>query len=133
MGSLVCNLPWLLSRGHSLTHTHTHTRRAHLASEKKETTHRPPPLSSIAVIITHPPPQLLDSVRADGGRITVRLMNAVVDACRKGRQWEKALEMLEYMRSTGVTPDDFTFTAAIAACRQGGQWDKVSGIGGCAE
>lgn len=55
----------------------------------------------------------------------MRLMNAVVDACRKGQQWEKALEMLEDMRRHGITPDDFTYTAAIAACRQGGQWDKV--------
>lgn len=70
-------------------------------------------------------PQLLHTLRADGGRTTVRLMNAVVDACRKGQQWEKALEMLDDMRRQGLTPDDFTYTAAIAACRQGRQWDKV--------
>lgn len=70
--------------------------------------------------------QLLERLRKDGGPTTVRLMNAVVDACRKGKQWEKALEMLADMKEHGVTPDDFTYTAAIAACRQGRQWDKVN-------
>lgn len=76
-------------------------------------------------------PQLLDGLRTDGGRTTLRLMNAVVDACRKGRQWEKALEKLSEMKGLGVVPDDFTYTAAIAACRQGRQWDKVWVCGLC--
>lgn len=59
--------------------------------------------------------------------MTVRVMNAVVEACRKGRQWEKAVEVLEDMHLHGVTPDKFTYTSAIAACRQGAQWDKVGG------
>lgn len=74
--------------------------------------------------------QLLQRLRAEGGRPNVRLMNAVVEACRKGRQWEKALEILAEMKELGVTPDYFTYSAAITACRQGGQWEKVGRGGG---
>lgn len=123
------NAPIHTQNSSALALIHTPAGVAFLPSKTtRRKTKTAPPLPLLSSHKSNRPPhlpQLLHTLRADGGRTTVRLMNAVVDACRKGQQWEKALEMLDDMRRQGLTPDDFTYTAAIAACRQGRQWDKV--------
>ena len=45
--------------------------------------------------------------------------------CSKGKQWEKALALLEEMPSKWLTPDVISLSAAISACGEGKQWEKA--------
>ena len=51
--------------------------------------------------------------------------SAVISACEKGGQWEKALEVFASMDSNGVSPNDITYCAVISACEKGRQWEKA--------
>ena len=44
--------------------------------------------------------------------------SAAISACEKGGQWERALSLLEDIKSRGVEPDVISFSAAISACEQ---------------
>jgi pentatricopeptide repeat protein len=50
---------------------------------------------------------------------------AAIDACAKGRMWQRALELLDEMEKNGVTPNAITYSVAITACGNGGQWEKA--------
>jgi pentatricopeptide repeat domain-containing protein 1 len=48
--------------------------------------------------------------------------NALISACEKGGQWERAVEVFEEMKAAGVKPDVITYSALITACEKGAQW-----------
>lgn len=54
-------------------------------------------------------------------------MNAVVDACLEGRQWERALELLDELRGSGVAPDQVTYQVLLAGLGQQRppQWEQA--------
>ena len=43
--------------------------------------------------------------------------NAAVAVCAEGRQWQRALRLLEDMKRLALRPDVFTYSSAVAACR----------------
>eukprot|EP00613_Pedinella_sp_CCMP2098_P060822 CAMPEP_0171986624 /NCGR_PEP_ID=MMETSP0993-20121228/274965_1 /TAXON_ID=483369 /ORGANISM="non described non described, Strain CCMP2098" /LENGTH=289 /DNA_ID=CAMNT_0012639535 /DNA_START=27 /DNA_END=896 /DNA_ORIENTATION=+ len=51
--------------------------------------------------------------------------NAAISACEKGRQWEKAVGLINSMHNRGVEPNVISYSAAISACEKGGQWEKA--------
>ena len=53
--------------------------------------------------------------------------NAAISACVKGKQPDKALELLEDMLWSGLEPAMITYNAAISACEKGMQPDKALG------
>ena len=48
-----------------------------------------------------------------GVKPNVITYNAAISACEKGRQWERALELLRDMEGKGVEPDVITYNAVI--------------------
>ena len=53
----------------------------------------------------------------------------VISAFGRSRDWKRALEILEEMRSSGVQPDVVAYSAAITACAKSGEADKGSPAG----
>ena len=51
--------------------------------------------------------------------------SAAISACEKGKQPDKALELLEGMQWSGLEPAMVTYCAAISACEKGEQSDKA--------
>ena len=51
--------------------------------------------------------------------------SAAISACEKGKQPDKALELLEDMQWSGLEPAMITCNAAISACEKGVQSDKA--------
>jgi pentatricopeptide repeat domain-containing protein 1 len=51
--------------------------------------------------------------QAKGLEPDVITYNATTSACKKGGQWEKALQLLEEMRAKGLEPDVITYAAVI--------------------
>ena len=49
----------------------------------------------------------------------------VISAFGRSRDWKRALEILEEMRSSGVQPDVVAYSAAITACAKSGEADKA--------
>ena len=47
--------------------------------------------------------------------------NAAISACGKGRQWQRAVGLLDVMREKGIAPDLISFNSAIDACGKGGR------------
>ena len=48
-----------------------------------------------------------------------------ISACKKGGQWEKALQQLDEMQQRRLEPDVISFNAAIRACEKAEQWEKA--------
>lgn len=65
-------------------------------------------------------------MRGDRERPNVIHFNLAMRALATGGQWERALELLEEMRSAGVSPDDRTFRTAIEVTKTEGG----GGVGG---
>ena len=51
--------------------------------------------------------------------------SATISVCEKSRQWKRALELLEEMKSRGIEPDVVSYNAAISACEKGKQWERT--------
>ena len=45
--------------------------------------------------------------------------NALISACEKGTQPERALKLLDTMKQEGVVPGVITYNALISACEKG--------------
>ena len=47
--------------------------------------------------------------------------NALISACEKGKQDERAMRIFEAMQQQGVMPEVITYNALISACEKGTQ------------
>ena len=47
--------------------------------------------------------------------------NALISACEKGKQPERALELFEAMQQRGVVPNVITYSALISVCEKANQ------------
>ena len=54
--------------------------------------------------------------------------NATISACEKGRQWQRALGLLEERSSQGLQANVITYSATINACEKGRQWQRALGL-----
>ena len=48
--------------------------------------------------------------------------NAAISACRIGREWPRALDVLGVMARSSIQIDTITCNAAVSACEKGGEW-----------
>ena len=55
----------------------------------------------------------------------VIIYSALISACEKGKQPERALELFEAMKRQGVVPDVITYNALISACEKGKQPERA--------
>jgi pentatricopeptide repeat protein len=55
----------------------------------------------------------------------VKSYTAAIDACSKGGQWQKAVELLHEMPQHRLKADVTCYNATIDACSKGGQWQKA--------
>ena len=46
-------------------------------------------------------------------------------ACGKGNNWRKAVDLMDEMKENNVLANQFTYSAAISACGNGGQWERA--------
>ena len=52
-------------------------------------------------------------------------VNAVISACAKRLQWERALSLLDELQLNRLSPTVITYSASISACEKASQWQKV--------
>lgn len=50
---------------------------------------------------------------------------AAINACEKGGQWLRAIELFKLMQERGVMPNTVTCTSVICACKAGGHWQDA--------
>eukprot|EP00803_Ostreobium_quekettii_P005190 evm.model.scf_2501.1 EVM.evm.TU.scf_2501.1 scf_2501:13905-16172(-) len=51
---------------------------------------------------------------------------ALINLCGRLRDWKKAVEVFEAMKTVkGVRPNTYTYSALIAACSSAGEWEKA--------
>ena len=50
---------------------------------------------------------------------------ALISACGKGAQPQRALQLLEAMLHQGILPDGITYSALVSACGKGTQPQRV--------
>ena len=53
------------------------------------------------------------------------MYSAAIGACEKGRQWQRALGLVEEAQSHGLQADVMTYSAAIGACEKNWQWQRA--------
>ena len=51
--------------------------------------------------------------------------SAVISACEKGEQWQRALSLLSEMRGVKLAPNVISYSAGISACEKGEQWQRA--------
>jgi len=51
--------------------------------------------------------------------------NALISACDKAMQWERALQAFDEMQLSGIKPGTFTYNSLISACAKGRQWEQA--------
>lgn len=51
--------------------------------------------------------------------------NAVISACDKGQEWERALDLLGPVRRAPLEPDAISCSAGISACSRGARWEQA--------
>jgi pentatricopeptide repeat protein len=49
--------------------------------------------------------------------------SALISACEKSGQWQKAVEIFGWMSMRRIEPNVYTYSALISACEKGGQWE----------
>ena len=54
--------------------------------------------------------------------------NALISACEKGAQWERAVEVFEEMKVARVQPDVMLYSALMSACEKGAQWERAMAV-----
>ena len=60
------------------------------------------------------------------GRVTpdVTSYNALISACEKGGEWQRALHLFQLCRSE-LQPNLVSYNAMISACQKGWQWQQA--------
>ena len=53
---------------------------------------------------------------------------ALMTLCRKGGQWQQAIQIFREMQAVKLETDVIAFNAAIAACADGGDWEQAWGV-----
>lgn len=51
--------------------------------------------------------------------------SAGISALEKGGQWQRALELFEFIPDANTSPKVIIYNAAITACEKGGQWQRA--------
>jgi pentatricopeptide repeat protein len=64
-------------------------------------------------------------MRDDGVKPNVISYNAAIDACGKGGQWQKAIELLHEMPQQGLVANLISYSSAVDACSDLGQWQQA--------
>lgn len=55
-------------------------------------------------------------------------MNPLIEACAKGGQGAKALELFDSLGALGIKPDRYTFNSALIACGSEMRADKIDDL-----
>jgi pentatricopeptide repeat domain-containing protein 1 len=71
---------------------------------------------------------VFEEMNAAGVQPTVITYSALISACEKGAQWQRAVEVFEEMKAAGVQPTVITYSALISACEKGGQWERAVAV-----
>ena len=66
--------------------------------------------------------QLFDDMQQREVEPDVITFNALISACEKEHQAEKALQLFDEMQQRGLEPDVITHTALCSACGNGQEW-----------
>ena len=53
---------------------------------------------------------------------------ALMTLCRKGGQWQQAMQIFREMQTVGIEIDKMAYNSAIAACAAGGDWEQAWGV-----
>eukprot|EP00434_Breviolum_minutum_P009870 symbB.v1.2.008696.t1/scaffold543.1/size336731/9 len=61
------------------------------------------------------------------GRVVPNVVTygAIISACEKGGQWQRALALFQTMLEEKVVPNVVIYGAIISACEKGGQWQRA--------
>ncbi|CAM9110063.1 unnamed protein product [Ectocarpus sp. 6 AP-2014] len=65
-----------------------------------------------------------------GLRPTTWGYNCAMEACARSGDWGSAVELMDEMRTHGLSHDAFTYGAALEACGRTGNWQKAEAIVG---
>ncbi|CBJ29291.1 conserved unknown protein [Ectocarpus siliculosus] len=63
-----------------------------------------------------------------GLRPTTWGYNCAMEACARSGDWGSAVELMDEMRTRGLSHDAFTYGAALEACGRTGNWQKAEAI-----
>ncbi|CAN0459394.1 unnamed protein product, partial [Ectocarpus sp. 12 AP-2014] len=63
-----------------------------------------------------------------GLRPTTWGYNCAMEACARSGDWGSAIELMDEMRTHGLSHDAFTYGAALEACGRTGNWQKAEAI-----
>ena len=69
--------------------------------------------------------EVFEQMQRDGVEANIFTYSALISACAKGKQWNKALEVFEDLQRVGIEADAITYSAMISACEKGRQVDKA--------
>ncbi|CAE8627486.1 unnamed protein product, partial [Polarella glacialis] len=60
--------------------------------------------------------EFLDSLLAQGAKLSPSLCRAAISVCSKAKRWERAMQLLSSALSRGLEPNLATWNAAISSC-----------------
>lgn len=58
------------------------------------------------------------------GMVDAVMCNAALNTFAHDGRWQVVLEVMQYMRESGIPPDAVTYTNAIKACGRAGEWQR---------